>query len=209
MVLNDQDRCWPTFLTLLDSNPEEAARQFFLYAARLLKASPPRVMRSLTEDDRDDLIQIIVIHCVKNNFKVLREYTDQGKPFAAWFYPIARFRIIDYIRKCGRKPVTISADTHPDGETGRRRPATGNPGLSDHGDMKDTLDIVQKCMAGLDHYCRLLLRMAGDELKPSEMLRLLRWPAARAKKVSNDLRYCRRKLKNLVETQGVNIAECL
>lgn len=209
MAINEKDQCWPPFLNLLDSSPEEAARQFFLYVARLLRVSPPRVMRSLTEDDRDDVIQIIAIHCIKGNFKVLREYTDQGKPFAAWFYPIARFRIIDYIRNRGRKLVTISVDPSRDGETEGLRPTTGNPGPGNFGEMRDTLDIVRTCMTKLDQYCQLLLRMAGDELRPKEMVRLFRWPATRAKKVSDDLRYCRTKLKNLIQSQGVDIAECL
>ncbi len=43
----------------------------------------------------------------------LRAYQDQGKPFLAWLYRIARARVIDYYRKTGRRPAEVNIDDEP------------------------------------------------------------------------------------------------
>jgi RNA polymerase sigma-70 factor (ECF subfamily) len=43
----------------------------------------------------------------------LSRYEDQGKPFLAWLYRIARARVIDHYRSTGRRPVEDELDDQP------------------------------------------------------------------------------------------------
>jgi RNA polymerase sigma-70 factor (ECF subfamily) len=46
--------------------------------------------------------------------EALPRYVDRGRPFAAWVFRIARFRIIDYYRQTKAVPQAIIDDTWPD-----------------------------------------------------------------------------------------------
>jgi hypothetical protein len=48
--------------------------------------------------------------------------------------------------------------------------------------------------------------MAADEFTPKEMVKVLRRPPRDNKKVSDDLRYCRRKLRKLLTEMGVDVS---
>jgi RNA polymerase sigma-70 factor, ECF subfamily len=43
----------------------------------------------------------------------LSRYQDQGKPFVAWLYRIARARVIDHYRRTDRRPVESDLETEP------------------------------------------------------------------------------------------------
>jgi RNA polymerase sigma-70 factor (ECF subfamily) len=43
----------------------------------------------------------------------LGRYQDQGKPFVAWLYRIARARVIDHYRKYDRRPAESDIDNEP------------------------------------------------------------------------------------------------
>ena len=68
---------------------------------------------------------------------------------------------------------------------------------------------MKKIISRLDEKCRLLLEMAADELSIKEMVRLLRLSPDQNKKVSDDLRYCRKKLKKLLGEGGIDIEAIL
>jgi len=195
------DPSWPPFLDLLNSDPDTAFADFYRFAVRTLTITPPKPMRSLNQDDCQDLIHNIVYHCVKDDFRVLRQYIHKGKPFAAWLYAIAHNFCIDHLRSRSHKEEEASSDItnligiisiHDDGVDKR----TG---------LKELLAIVRKTIARLSEYCRLLLEMAADEYTPKEIVKMLRLPADQNKKVSDDLRECRRKLKKQLREAGIDI----
>jgi len=64
---------------------------------------------------------------------------------------------------------------------------------------------TRRAMDMIDDYCRLLLEMAGDEITPLEMIAILRLPRDQNKKVSDDLRHCRKKLKSIIYEEGTDI----
>lgn len=200
--MNSHNPGWPGFLDLLDSHPEKGLEGFYLFVARLLHTSPPRLMNSLNEEDKEDLLQDIVIHCIQDNFRVLRTYKNEGNSFAAWLYFIARNKIIDVFRKSGRE-VELRSNPYPQ-ELRRSQDAS-----RDREDFGDAVNIVRKCLEKMDEYCRLLLKMSSDEFLPREMVMVLGWPAEKAKKVSNDLGYCRKKLSNLLWENGLKIEDYL
>ncbi len=200
--MNSHNQGWPGFLDLLDSHPEKGLEEFYLFVAGLLRSSPPRMMNSLSKEDKEDLIQDIVIHCIQDNFRVLRTYENEGNAFAAWLYFIARNKIIDFLRKSGRE-IKLRSNPNPQElrwshDTSRNRE-----------DFGDAVNIARKCLEKMDEYCRLLLKMSSDEFLPREMVMVLGWPAEKAKKVSNDLGYCRKKLSNLLWENGLKIEDYL
>jgi RNA polymerase sigma factor (sigma-70 family) len=199
------DESWPDFLNLLDDDPDAAFAAFYKFAFRVLMAVPPRPMRSLGPEDRQDLIHEIVYHCVKNDFRVLRRYTDQGKPFAAWLYATSYHKSLDYLRHRDSQPETVSIHRDPDGkglENVLFDPAGANGERLEFGEI---LAIVKRSMERLGEHCRLLLEMAADEFTPREMVRVLGLRAQDNKKISDDLRYCREKLKRYLAEAGIDI----
>jgi len=190
----------PPFFDLLDRHPGRAAELFYRYVVSLLEVSLPRKLKHIPEEQRKDLFHDIVVHCIKDDFRVLRQYTNIGRPFAAWFYFVANNKIRDYIEK-HTKDVEANA-----GESSNSTPIKAeisNPETSLQ--SRELLELVNECIAELDAYCQVLLRLAGEEFKPREMVGVLGWAKEKAKKVSNDLGYCRSKLQNLLFARGVDI----
>lgn len=199
------DPALPEFISTLDRDQQCAAEQFTRWALRMLAVSPPRKLYAIPEDARLDLIQEIILHCIDNNLRVLRQYRDNGRPFAAWFYFIARNKIVDHLRRQNSVIRTLSSQAVVD-----KRHAY-NPVKKDETipEIINTLRITNKCIAQLGQRCRLLLRLASDELLPREMARVLRMSKDKGKKISNDLNYCRRKLAELLKSKGVSLDEIL
>jgi DNA-directed RNA polymerase specialized sigma24 family protein len=197
---------WPSFLDRLDNDPDGAFEEFYKLASESLGSVPPRPMSSLNVDDRQDLFHDIVYHCVKDNFRILRRYVNRGRPFIAWLYVVAHHRCMDYIRSRGFRPDTASihADSEGKGLEQVLPDPSGTGGRSlEHAEI---LDAVRKGMRQMGEYCRLLLEMAADEFTPGEMTLVLRLPADQNKKVSDDLRYCRKRLKKWLAHVGIEIA---
>ncbi len=190
----------PEFLGLLESDPPKAAEMFYTYAFQLLSVCPPRIMRMIEPSEKDDLIQEIAIHCIANDLRVLKTYRRQSVPFEAWFYMVARNKILDHLKMKGRRvqfadpPIDDRDDSGQPGKQQKQEP-----------EMKDMLNSVETALEDMDRKCRLLLKLAAREFKPSEMARILRLPAEEAKKLSNDLGYCRRKLRDLLASGGMNM----
>jgi len=199
---------WPPFLDLLDRDPDRAFRGFYSFAWRLLKVSPPKIMSSLPESDADDLIREILLHCVVDNFRILRRYTDRGKPFAAWLYIVAHNKCLDYLRRKKYSRDYIESEKESAGPI-----HSGSPEISLDPDrkmqLKGLIEIVRKCMATLSRKCQILLRLSADEYSPREMTAALGLPANMNKKVSDDLRECRKRLKKVLVREGVDLKAAL
>jgi RNA polymerase sigma factor (sigma-70 family) len=191
-------------LDLLDKSPDEAFREFYSFAQRLLKVKPPRTLQGLSDAAAHDAIQEIILHCVEDDFRVLRKYRDRGRPFSAWFYMLAHNKSLDILRKKNREDSILSgpADSTDSG-SGHIRP---NPDISpeQRTRLRSAIDIVRKCMSMLGEYCRLLLQLAADEYTPREMVLVLGLPRDKAKKISDDLRECRKRLRRLTVEQGID-----
>jgi RNA polymerase sigma factor (sigma-70 family) len=204
-----QDPSWPSFLDLLDSDPNNAFADIYRYAVDLLTNTPPRPMRSLPSEDRQDLIHQIVFHCVANDFQVMRRYINKGKPFSSWFYATAHNKCLDYLRAREARPKGVSI--HSDSDNPGYENILSNPGIDDETrlDLKDLIDVVRKALTQLGENCRLLLEMAADGFTPREMVTVLRLPPDQNKKVSDNLRYCRRLLKKELADMDIDINSIL
>ena len=200
------DKTWPSFLSRLDSDPESAFEDFYRLAWRILEEVPPRPMRGLAEGDREDVFHETIYHCVRNNFRILRRYVDRGRPFAAWLYTIAHHKCIDFLRVGRVQSGSVSFDQDPDGKGLEKILSNPADDPVKRVELAEVLGIVKSALAELGDYCRLLLEMASDELTPREMVLVLRVPRDQNKKVSDDLRYCREKLKKRLAEIGLDIS---
>jgi len=196
-----EDLSWPPFLDLLNNDPDTAFADFYRFAVTTLTSTPPRPMRSLNQDDCQDLIHDIIYHCVKDNFRVLRQYAHRRKPFAAWLYAIAHNLCLDRLRSKGYREEAASSNITNLIEILPIRDESVDKRIG----LKELIAIVRKTITQLSQYCRLLLEMAADEFTPKEIVKVLRLPADQNKKVSDDLRECRRKLKKRLGEAGIDI----
>lgn len=197
------DESWPAFLGLLDSNPKLASAEFTRFCLRLLEQRPPRVLSGMSADDRHDTIQDILLHCLDKDFRILRLYVDRGSPFSKWLMTVAWNVAMTRIRKTTSEnskflsdsPINEGSDSieHPD----RRQEPTV--------EEREALQITEGCLSKLGESCQRLVRLAAEEFLPREIAELLKLPAAKAKKISDDLRFCRKKLLDCVVQHGVRL----
>jgi RNA polymerase sigma factor (sigma-70 family) len=170
---------------------------------RQLRDYPPAIMRSLGEAEREDLIQDVILHCTEDKLRALKSYRNTGRPFSVWLYFITRNRTLDFLRREGRMARfrdELTAD-HADIST------DGNLGPEQSNSVKVVLVKVADGLRGLDQKCRILIGFAADEYAPREIALALGLTPDHAKKISDDLRHCRRKLRDYIESQGVNLSD--
>jgi RNA polymerase sigma-70 factor, ECF subfamily len=76
---------------------EAAHRAFLTEAAALLRAFFRNRLRSRPED-AEDLVQetLVALHTRRDSY-------DPQYPLTAWMYAIARYRLIDFLRRAGRR----------------------------------------------------------------------------------------------------------
>ncbi len=196
---------WPGFLDLLDSDPELAFELFYAFTVKLLKIGPPRVFLSVDQSRRQDLLHDVILHCCREDFRVLRQYTDRGRPFAAWLQLVTRNKVLDFLR-ADRHSAALPLDG--DEEDGPEIPVPDTaPGADLQIDRHRTLELVRAALAKLSDACRILIQGAAEGYKPRELTRLMGWPADWNKKASDDLRECRKRLRKLLADMGLSPEE--
>jgi RNA polymerase sigma factor (sigma-70 family) len=203
---------WPVFLDLIDQDENKAMEQFYDFAVRLLKTSPPRNMSRVPDSDQMEVIHDIFLRCQKNDWRILRMYENRGKPFAKWFMMVARNMIEDWLRARARhigrtRPIVSNSES----EEGIREESLGGKDPSPLRNMiaQEHLAIVQQCISQLCHICQLLLYYRAKGLKPREVARAMGWPPEWNKKVSDDTRYCRQQLERMLLERGLTARDLL
>jgi len=89
---------WPGFLDLVDVDRAAAFEQFYLFGRRLLLTAPPRTLLDVPPDSREDVIHDSILHCCRDDFRILRQYRNHGKPFASWFRQVAHNKLLERLR---------------------------------------------------------------------------------------------------------------
>jgi RNA polymerase sigma factor (sigma-70 family) len=196
---------YPSFLRLLDSDPEGAFQGFYRFTHRVMIVCPPGICRDLDPGAREDLVHDLILHCCSDDFRLLRGYQDRGRPFAAWLQLVARNKVLDEWRKRSRQK-SVSLHSDDDDRPDLDLPDQG-PGADEATDRRKILGMVQKALTSLSDSCRLLIQGAAEGFKPRELVRLLGLPADSNKKVSDDLRDCRRRLRGALEGLGMSETE--
>ncbi len=193
---------WPSFLNGLDGNSARAFRDFYNFAWRLLTLSPPRALRDLSPQDREDVISEIILHCLKDDARVLRTYSNHGRPFARWLLVVAQCKAVDCIRRL-RPPQAGDAPA----KDYEQPVADDAPSPEAVAIARKNLERVYRSIREMEPNCQLLLLGSAAGYRPRELACLLGWPATWGKKASDSLRYCRSRLKALLEREGVDWQE--
>lgn len=203
------DPAWPGFLDELDRNPDNVQIEFYKFTRAVLELNPPKYMRYLVSDEQEDVFSETFLFCIKDDFAILRTYINKGKPFAGWFYTILNNKVIDFLRAKSRKPeVNPVNPDHGNDDFLDFQPAP-NPDPVKIIEFKRILATTNEAIKQLSENCQLLLTLASDGLRPREIVKILRFNPDKNKKVSDDLRECRRKLRKLLADKGVNLKEYL
>jgi RNA polymerase sigma factor (sigma-70 family) len=199
----------PSFLDLLDRDRDEAFKQFYCFVMAAFRWRLPVPLRGLSEEDRQDFLHDTILHCVKDDFRVLRMYVPRGKSFAGWLYMVFTNRCRDLLRTAEMRVSKVPIHADEEGRSVESR-------LADPGGLPDaqvenaeTVSLINKALEGIGQKCRLLLEMAADGLKPKQMARLLGLAEDQNKKVADDLRYCRERLRKLIRRMGLDLGEVL
>ena len=181
------------YLTLLDSDPLRAAELFYAYAINYFRVVSPKFLSFFQADERADIKHEICLHCIKDNFRVLRQYHETASEFSAWFHVTAHNKAMDILKAQNRRPRFSSL--HAESAAAAGSLINTAPGPDRHLESREKLKFVNKILVEMNRYCQLLLRLSGDELTPMEITRILRWPAKKSKKVATDVSYCRETLR--------------
>lgn len=197
----DSHEGWPKFLDLLDTDRQTAWEQFYVYGRSLFLKFPPSCLLSLDRDEQQEVMDRILEHCRNDDFRVLRTYRNTGRRFSGWLYSIAFNYAIDYLRaKARRRRIEAGLNHDP------APPESPDTQQADRPiRLREVYRLAREAMRKLDRRCQLLLSLAADELTPKEMLPFLQEAGTNNVKVSNDLRYCRKKLRDLLSVQGCDI----
>jgi DNA-directed RNA polymerase specialized sigma24 family protein len=198
-----EDPCWPSFLDLIDSDPDTARAQIGYFILKRLKDTPPSIIRAFDEKDYPGLYNEVFLHCVNNDFKIIRKYINNGKPFAGWLHCVAYNKLYDIAKQEGlikEKKFVFLDETGNPGHNVRTTP--DDP--SKVAELNELISIVRNAISQLGRDCRLLLEMASDEFNIGEMLTILRQPQSKNKWLSDKLRYCRNKLRKLLENMKID-----
>ena len=184
----------------------EATRDFALFAYRLLTAYPPKILRDQSPQEREDWIQDIILHFTEDDCRVLREYRNTGHPFAAWFITVVNHKAYDFYRRMARQRgslTSLDVQSHPPAAA----PVADNPEAKS--ELGEIIEKVRGCLGKMTRKCQLLLKAAAEEYNPREMVTLLGEGERSNKQMSDDLRACRKRLRALLDEEGVDMRRYL
>lgn len=189
---------YPPFLRLLDSDNERALAEFGNHARRWLISYPSPCLRSLSTEEREEVVSDVILHLIKDDARRLRSYEDRGRPFHAFLRTVAERMCLGVIRK--RRLETSYDEPGGGGPAGSELPPSPPHGL------ETVLSrIVWEFVGELDVECQLLLiGHFRDGLKPRQMVPLLGFIGRENpnKKVSDRLTYCKTMLATLIRKAG-------
>lgn len=189
----------PAFLDLLDSEPLRAAECFYRFALRYFEMIGPKYLTYFEPDERLDIKHEICLHCLKDNFRVLRLYHHTASDFYAWFHVIAHNKAMDIIKSQKRRPQFSNPTVESTAIL--ENVVSPSPDPQRVLEIRDKLRLVNKVIIGMNRYCQLLLRLSGEEFTPIEITRVLRWPSQKSKKVATDVSYCRKALRQRLSSE--------
>lgn len=184
-------------MDLLDSDPDRAWEEFHAFAWKLAQLRQPGPMARMSHEDREDLLADTVQDFQADNFRRLRMYRNQGKPFAVWFWQVLRRRALDRLKAEKRRaheeiPYGIADTTPlPIEEVGSRA----------------ALEDVREVIKQLSPRCQLLLLATAEGYKPKDLLGVSSLPYTDNKKLADHLKNCRRSLIKAMAKRGYTVED--
>lgn len=200
---------WPSFLDKLDSDPDKAFRELYVYLRRFVFQHPLKEIRELCEEQKEKMVYDLAVYYVKDDFEKLRKYKNMGYSFGVWIEGKAKWLATDEWRRKKRIVKTTPIEPVPieDGETRQFDPPSPNPGPDSITENSDLLGAVKKALAGMGNYCRVLIRLHSHDFTPKEIsraLRLLKLKPRTNDQVSVDLYRCKLELREQLSEMGID-----
>lgn len=200
----------PMFLAQLDSDPDAAFAAFAEFSIRLFGAFPPATFRLLNREDREEMIDRIVYHCCREDFRVLRSYAVRPDiPFSRWLYRVGRNLACDLARRALRErgrvvPVLTEGE---DQEEAMGIPIDSLVSADDSVEVvrehRDLLEKINDCLSGMEGFGRVVSEGILSGRSPKQIAESLRLPSGGNKKVSDHWRGCRAKIMRHLQGQGL------
>jgi RNA polymerase sigma factor (sigma-70 family) len=189
---------WPPFLDMLDPAPDKAWEELYVFTWRLVQLRAPVIFRCLSEEDQVDLFEELLFDLQRDDFKKLRRYENEGKPFASWFWKVLYNRTLDFMKYTQRRQHEDASDLSE---------VLENMGASPEvqAEMAELLRQVEAALQHLSPQCQLLLLAAAEGYKPEELRILLGLGAGENKRLSDQLRHCRKKLTDELGQSGFTV----
>lgn len=203
------EQSWPDFLEYLQSDWRKAADQFAGFAYKVLQSQPPAILKTLNDDLRKEIIQLTVIHFIDNECRILKNYTDQGKPFKSWFYQVAYRKALDIVReKVRTDPRYVSRPKDSEEDFNIFDVLEDTTSQAD-ADLRggEILEIIAGALRTLKTKCQLLILGAASGFQAKQLAVLLGLGQKGNVTAANDLRYCRKQMKALLAKEGINLKE--
>jgi len=199
----------PEFLNILDSNPKRALKEFYDYAYHLLMSPPVSVLHPFDDSEKMDIFQDLIYKCAREDFRILRTYRED-KNFPAWLITIFYRDVFRRLRRSNREfAFAIMAPKDSENSYEETVVAQNNP-ADEYLDWKKLSRTVYTYMKELTLLCRLLLSMSAEGYKPREIALAVVLPPDKDNKwVSDTIRECRRKLKNLLFEKGIDVEKLM
>ena len=190
---------WPDFLDRLDSDPRGSMEEFYMFLVKVLQTRPPEILRTRSEDDRQDFYHRLFLHFCENGYARLRKYRDRGKPFSAWLLRAAwNLAITEYRRQ---KPEQLVDDVSPI--------ADDNPQIEAHTDvLRD--EGIRECLSRLSDSCQTLIKgWAVDGMSLDDLRVLMGLPPGEksVKRAWDEIhRKCKVQLVRCLKDRGIEAA---
>ena len=193
-AVHDLDTPWPGFLDYIDREPRKALEGLHVFAWKLFETRPPSILRGLDRSDRQDRIADLVYSCARDGFRKLRTYRNAGRPFSGWLTTVLVNQVLDGLRS--RRPSEELTES------------LGGPDEDPPVILSNWLqERLKRCFDRMSERCQLYLACLADGLRPREIAELLQLPPSDNKSISDDLRYCLRRLREMLLQEGVNPEE--
>jgi DNA-directed RNA polymerase specialized sigma24 family protein len=169
-------------------------------------------MKSLTTEDRADLVSKLVMRCVQDNFRILRTYEDRGKPFANWLLVVAQRMAVREARRV-RAHVPIVLDHQDHSRLHEESLCDSGPSQGANLELKETATTIMECLREMNPKHRTLLIGAANGMTGRELAVLLHGAltgddaldAQLAKNALDSLRYARRLLRRRLRDHGIDV----
>lgn len=195
-AIHDLDAPWPGFLDLIDRDPTRALEGLHTFAWKLFQVRQPATLRTLPEHDREDRIANLVLSCCQDDFRKLRQYRNVGKPFAAWLTVVLARQVSDWRR--AHRPWDELPDSLPHPGSGPDRMLSPR-----------VVECLHRCLALLSKKCQNYLACLADGMRPREIVLLYHLPKEDNARVSDDLRHCARRLREMLLQEGIDPEQVL
>lgn len=183
---------YPSFLKLLDTDPEQAWVGFSEYVWKFLEHRKPDSFRGLDQDTQEDIVADLISKAEASDYELLRKYEDRGVAFSAWVRRVLKNRALDILRRSS--PKMQDQETTEVVQTDPVRDLA----------IEEMIFKVRECMEELSPKRRLLLQYSADGFQPRDLKFIAGDGYDDNKKIGDLMRTIRRSVLRCLKRKGID-----